>query len=151
MEAIRNGSLRPLYGKLPIGQWNVEGLTKVKIFQLQQVMVNRGFGVLCMQETHCVRSEYYVNGDGYFVVLSGTDGQGRDFSGVGFLIAPWARSAIIGFKQISARVACLKMRVQGGKLVVVNGYAPHNGYPHDVRQAFFHEITQAFLTMSCYG
>ena len=87
-------------------------------------MQRRDVGILCMQETHKKNSDYYVTAEGFLVVLSGSAGEGREHAGVGFLIAPWFRKCIVGFTQKSARLASLKIRVEGGKLVIVNGYAP---------------------------
>ena len=44
-----------------------------------------------------------------------------------------------------------KFKVEGGKLVIVNGYAPHNGHPFDVRQQFYSELAEEYSRVSSYG
>ena len=99
-----------------IATWNVEGLlTASKLEQLKLVMLRRRLGIMCLQETHVSGSPYYVS-DGFLVVLSGgTDGQ-REYAGVGFLVSPSVRSAVIGFTQHSNRMVSLKLRVRAGRL-----------------------------------
>ena len=80
----------PTTGELPIGQWNVEGLTPSKVVQLQQVMRQRKIGIICMQETHLKNSDYYID-NVYLVILSGSTSEGREPAGVGF-IGPLAPS-----------------------------------------------------------
>ena len=60
-------------------------------------MKERSIDVLCMQETRVKHSPYYTVGAGFLVVLSGSAADGREFAGVGFIIAPWVRKSICGF------------------------------------------------------
>ena len=68
--------------------------------------------VLCLQETwkkeSCVKFE-----NGYMVSLSGSDAKERSWAGVGFVVAPRCTRAVQSFKQISDRLAGLKIRVRG--------------------------------------
>ena len=88
--------------------------------------------VLCLQETRVPQAEYYNEG-GYKVILSGGDGTLRSWTGVGFVVAPWCTHRIYGFLQFSDRMASLKIKVAGGKVGIINGYAPHNLKPYDER------------------
>ena len=111
----REGRVYPLTGHLRVGSWNVEGLTATKIEELMDYMIENSLLVLCLQETHVANSDYYVTNRGYTVILSGTGSTERERAGVGFIVAPSALSAVIGFRQVSARLCCLKVRTPGGK------------------------------------
>ena len=85
-------------------------------------------------------SEYYTTDEGFLVILSGSSEEKREYAGVGFIVAPWFRSSIIGFCQASRRYACLKFKISGGKAAVISAYAPHGGLSWDKRFAFFYEL-----------
>ena len=77
--------------------------------------------------TYIVGAEAYATDAGFFLVLSGGVVGQRDYAGVGFLIAPYARAFMIGFMEHSDRLATLRLRVSGGQFGVIAAYAPHNG------------------------
>ena len=131
--------------------WNVEGLSDAKIVQLQRVMVSRDIKVLCLQETHVAKSEYRVTDEGFLLIQSGRQDDERESAGVGFLVAPDVRRSVIGFCQMSRRVAYVKLRVKGGKAVIFSAYAPHNERPFDERQTFYSELQDAYHSTSCHG
>ena len=82
-------------------------------------------------------SDYYDTEDGFLVVLSGKATDKKDYAGVGYLIAPSARSSVIGFCQAHERYAALKLRSSGGKIAIITAYAPYYGHPYDERLDFF--------------
>ena len=137
IELWRGASLRPAAPRLRLGTWNVEGLSCGKLHQLQAAMQRRGLAVLCVQETHLAGASTYISDEGFLVILSGSRAATAERSGVGFLVALWARHFVIGFVLHSARLATLKLRTVGGKMAIVNAYAPHNGKPRDERVEFF--------------
>ena len=132
--------MRPTSGDFVIASWNVEGLSDAKLIQLQRVMVSRNIKVLCLQETRVAKSEYRVTEEGFLLIQSGRRDDERESAGVGFLVAPDVRRSVIGFCQMSRRIAYVKLRVKGGKAVVFTAYAPHNRRPFDERQAFYSEL-----------
>ena len=138
--AIRSGRLRPSSPQLKVASWNVEGLTDSKLMQLEMIMEERGISLLCIQETKRSMSDVWATAGGYFVILSGSNGSGKERAGVGFIIAPSLRTAIVSFRQENDRMAALKLRVRGGKAVFVSAYAPHSGYVYSVWQKFFHNL-----------
>ena len=85
------------------------------------------------------------------MIMSGSVGEGREHAVVGFIVAPGARPAIAGFLQLSSRIACLKMRVAGGKLSMISAYAPHEGHSYDQRQQFYSELDSAYAHTSANG
>ena len=105
-----------------------------------------------MQETHYSNSfSRYLDG-GFLLINSGTDSGKRSYSGVGFLVAPWLRSAVYSFAMHSDRICVLKIRVRGGKFAIINNYSPTNsGYDYSVRQTHFGELRRIYSSVSCYG
>ena len=81
--------------------------------------------ILCIQETHYTQSDHWITDAGYLVIFSGN--KYSTHAGVGFIIAPFMRKAIYGFDCLNARLMSIKIRVPGGKIAIINGYAPHSG------------------------
>ena len=107
--------------------WNVEGLTEEQVIQLQNTMRELGISVLAMQETHVNEAPHYIIEEGFLMILSGSGAKG-EWAGVGSMVAPWARSCIIGFCQASARMASLRVKIEGGSVAIISAYAPHGGH-----------------------
>ena len=122
----------------------------MKLIELQQVMSMYGLGILCIQETHRLGIERYVSAEGYLVILSGSDidaeqqQQQQEWAGVGFIIAPWAISAVIGYCAETSRLASIRVKVRGGCMMFISAYAPHGGYTEDKRQEFFALLSRFF-------
>lgn len=123
--------------------WNVEGLRDdlSKSDEIIESMKTLRINVCCLQETH-VRGATYFMHNGYLVILSGQtdDSKNHRNTGVGFIVSPPACKSVIGFHLLSDRLAMLKLKVSGGCLHVLCGYAPHSGYHYQVRRDFFHEL-----------
>ena len=65
----------------------MEGFTEAKRVTLQNLMLERNIGIICMQETHRSKADYYITAEGFLVILSGSDVP-PEHAGVGFLVAP---------------------------------------------------------------
>ena len=76
--------LRPMRHGLQIASWNVEGLTEAKIIALQQIMEKQSIDIMCIQETHRKKSDYFTTEENYLFVLSGSSDEGAEWAGVGF-------------------------------------------------------------------
>ena len=137
-------------GESPHGTWKASRTLKY-VVRLQTVMERRNIGVLRVQETHRRNSDYFCTEEGYLVVLSGGVGEGREWVGVGFIFAPFMRRSLIGFRQLSSRSACAKIRVQGGKIALWSVYAPHGGKPPDEQQAFYTDLGVHLGQSSSHG
>ena len=131
--------------------WNVEGLTEDKLLTLQTYMLKYNIDLICLQESHRTKSDYYVTDAGCFVILSGAAGSCKEYAGVGLVVAPWTRRSVVGFCQYSNRLASLKLRVPGGKAVFFSPYTPHSGKSLDERQAFFQSTAGIFSKTSSHG
>ena len=147
---IRQAACTPFEGKLRLATWNVEGLTHIKIYELIQFMRRRCISVLCIQETHILKSPYYTV-DGFLVILSGSSSGERETAGVGFILSPNAQKSLVGFLQQTNRLACLKLRVKFGQIAIISAYAPHSGWAFDDRQAFFQQLSTMYERTSVNG
>ena len=76
---------------------------------------------------------------------------GREYAGVGFIIAPWLYHAIIGFTQLSNRLASLQIRIKHGSIIRISAYAPHNDKSFEERFKFYAALEDFYNTRSCHG
>eukprot|EP00959_Pyramimonas_sp_CCMP1952_P015781 333843-Pyramimonas_sp.AAC.2 len=149
---FRGGRLSVASAGLQLGTWNVEGFTEAKLVELQMHMKSYGIDLLCLQETHKPKSEYTVTEEGFPLIFSGASADDvNETVGVGFLISPRLRRSVVGFRQASSRMASLKLRVVGDKILVCSAYAPHSGKPPSERQTFFQELNTFLGSLSCHG
>ena len=127
-----------------LATWNIEGLcgsSIVKQVELMQFMQQRDVDILCIQETHLCGAEYkFIDGLLWFFSGIPAEEPSRNHSGVGFVVAPWAVSAVISFNAHSERLASLKLRVSSGTLTIESAYSPHSGHAVYVRQHFFTDL-----------
>ena len=115
-------------------------------------MLKYNIHILCLQETRKPLSDYSITEKGFILILSGkSNTEEREYAGVGFLIAPSIRSTIIGFCQHSNRIACLKIRVPGGKAAILSCYAPHAGRDFEERLGYFQDLAKFWKSVSSYG
>ena len=136
-----------------IATWNIEGASLedlTKLTEVIRIMRQRKIGVMALQETHiCGSPLLYI--DGYFIILSGGTGDGREYAGVGFIVAPSLRQSIASFTQHSARIASLTMRVEGGTLAIISAYAPQSKRPYEERKHFHHELQDVYRSRRAHG
>ena len=99
--------------------------------------------VLCLQETWLQESEVYGE-QGYLVVLSGSDDTERSWAGVGFILAPHCRSRVKAYRQVSDRIAYVKLRVTGGVAGIISAYTPHNLKPLPERVELVEQLDGAY-------
>ena len=138
-----------------VATWNVEGISLEKCTKLpdiQRWMRIYNIALICIQETHCKGSSYFTD-NGFLVILSGTESVGseRSYTGVGFVVAPWAKHAVEGFIQYDERLASIKVRVCGGQVIFVSAYAPHSGHSFETRHDFFTRAHGFIHSQRCHG
>ena len=106
-----------------IATWNIEGMagtSQVKFAELRVFMKENGISILCIQETHVIHTDHYIE-DGFSIFLSGAgENVSRSYAGVGFIVAPWAIAAVVNFKLISDKLANLQVKVIGEVLNLVS-------------------------------
>ena len=120
--------------------------------ELQWHMQQQSIDIICLQETHREDSDVQITDAGFLLILSGqAETEVAETAGVGFLLSPHVRRNLVGFQQPSARMARIKLRVPGGKWVLCNIYAPHNGKDFAVRHAFFQNVATWLTQQSRHG
>ena len=72
---------------------------------------------------------------------------------MGFIVAPWVWKHIISYKQVSSRMAILRMKVHGGSMAIISAYAPPSTqkHPYDERQKYYREFGDAVGQVSVHG
>ena len=116
MHEIRGGPLICNKDPLCICTWNVEGLSDVKLHELERIMDYLGIHIMCIQETHIAGADLYLSDAGSLIILSGGVPGEREHAGVGFIISALARAFVIGYKEHTNRLASLRIRISGGQL-----------------------------------
>ena len=111
----------------------------VKVVELIHYMKANKAALMCLQETHVPGSAYYEV-DGYSVILSGSEGAESRCAGVGFIVAPRLKKAVVSFCQYSPRLASIRIRVTGGCAVFISSYAPHSGHSFEDRSVFYTDL-----------
>ena len=88
------------------------------------LMKEHHLGLLILTETKS--TQYYsYNSEGYLIVFSGTSKDKH--GGVGAIVAPWMRPALLDVLQVSSRIIQLSFKERGGNFHVIGTYAPHSG------------------------
>ena len=126
-----------------LATWNVEGLrgdSSVKRYELIHHMREYDIDIVCIQETHLRGAEYFSIEGFTFFLSGGSVDAGRSHSGVGFVVSPGASRAVITFHAYTDRVACLKLKVNGGTVSLISVYCPHSGHDAEVRRQLFADL-----------
>ena len=114
-----------------IATWNVEGMSgpsEIKYAELCMSMRQHGIALLCLQETHIFGAEKFEY-ESLSIFLSGENlRDGRSYSGVGFIVAPWAIRAVVSFQAINDRLARIRLKVFGGILNVFSVDISNDGH-----------------------
>ena len=84
--------------------------------------------VLCLQEMRTV---------------STTSPNHREYAGVGFVLSPVARNALVRTTFVNSRLACISLLISGGELNIINTYVPQNARPEEERRAHFEQLQLA--------
>ena len=74
------------------------------------------------------------------MTISTADAQTQEHAGVGFVLCPQARGALLRTHYVHSRLACVTMLLQSGELSIVNALAPHKARPEEERHDFFEEL-----------
>ena len=102
------------------------------------LMKEHHLGLLILTETKT--TQYYsYDSEGYLIVLSGTNKDKH--GGVGAIVAPWMRPALLDVLQVSSRIIQLSFKKRGGNFHVIGTYAPHSGLDfEEVRDPYWESL-----------
>ena len=109
--------------------------------QLTLYMRTRNIDVLCLQETKVKRTSYYLVDSYTFYTFSSCDSAQREHYGMGFVLSPLARKALLRMLPGTSRVAGLSLHTGAGELSLLNSYAPHNLHDPEAKQAHYDELS----------
>ena len=123
------------YGfKLKIVTFNVRSLLKATMHrQIIDHMRRHDIHILCMQETRSKNTTQYVVDNFTFLTVSTVNTNQPEYAGVGFVLSPMARNALLRTSFINSRIACISVLIRGGELNILNTYVPQNARPEDER------------------
>jgi len=85
------------------------------------------------------------------VILSGSSTLGREWAGVGFIVAPKVNKSVVGYCQYNNRMASLKVKTTGGVFAVLSVYAPHNLKDVSEKYAFYDDLGKLLKATSTNG
>ena len=93
-------------GHLRFATWNAEGLAQSKIMELQWHMQQQAIDIVCVQDTHREDSDVQITDAGFLLMFSGqAETKVAETAGVGCLLSPHVRRNLVGWQQLSARMA----------------------------------------------
>ena len=96
-----------------------------------------------MQETRSKNTTQYVVDNYTFLTVSTASGSQPEYAGVGFVLSPTARNALVRTMFTSSRIACISLLIKGGELNILNIYVPQNARPEDERRHHFDQLQRA--------
>ena len=100
-------------------------------------MKQHSLHVLCLQETKSKNTTQYVVDNYTFLTVSTADPNHQEHAGVGFVLSPTARRALLRTHPVSSRFASITLLTASGEFSILNCYAPQSGRPEEERQEFF--------------
>ena len=74
------------------------------------------------------------------MTISTAPDEKQEFAGIGFVLSPAARKALLRTHFENSRLASITLLTAAGELTVINCYVPQNGRPEAERRAFFQEL-----------
>ena len=100
-------------------------------------MKQHSLHVLCLQETKSKNTTQYVVDNYTFLTVSTADPNHQEHAGVGFVLSPTARRALLRTHPVSSRFDSITLLTASGEFSILNCYAPQRGRPEEERQEFF--------------
>ena len=107
--------------------------------------------VLCLQETKSKQTTQYVVDNYTFMTISTAPSSQPEHAGVGFVLSPLARNALVRVQPVNSRIASVSLLMAAGELHIVNTYVPHNARPEDERRAHFDQLQEHTETLKRKG
>ena len=135
-----------------IATLNVRSLLKQTMHkQIIDYMRLHDIHVLCLQETRSKNTTQYVVDKFTFMTVSTTSPNQPEYAGVGFVLSPVARHALIRTTFVNSRLARISLLISGGELNILNTYVPQNARPEEERRAHFEQLQNAISKIEHKG
>ena len=107
--------------------------------------------IVCLQETKSRSTTQYVIDNYTFMNITTADAQTQERAGVGYVLCPQARGALLRTHYVHSRLACVTLLLQSGELSIVISHAPHKARPEEERHDFFEELQHAIDSVQANG
>ena len=131
----------PYAQPLTIVSFNTRSLLKTTMHsQLVSYMQQRNVHVMCLQETRSKQTTQYLVDKYTFMTITTAPDDKQEFAGIGFVLSPAARKALLRLHFLNSRLASITLLTAAGELTIINCYVPQNGRPEAERRTFFEEL-----------
>ena len=142
----------PYASTLKIASFNTRSLLKLTMHrQLIDYMRAHNIEALCLQETKSKHTTQYVVNNYTFMTVNTAPSNQQEHAGVGFVLSPLARNALVRTQPVNSRIASVSLLMAAGELHIINTYVPQNARPEDERRAHFDQLHTHTESLKCKG
>uniref|UniRef100_A0A8D8WQC9 Craniofacial development protein 2 n=1 Tax=Cacopsylla melanoneura TaxID=428564 RepID=A0A8D8WQC9_9HEMI len=127
--------------EIRIGTLNVGSMTG-RGREVADLMRRRRIQILCVQETRWRGNKAKELGDGYKLIYSSANEEGRN--GVGIVLDEDMKTKVTSVNRKSDRVMNVKLQLDDMELNVLSTYAPQVGCEDEVKDAFWRDVEEEF-------
>ena len=129
--------------RLRYASWNVGTMTG-RARELADVLKRRRINVACLQETRWKGTKAREIGEGYKFFYCGSDGKKN---GVGIVLDNNLKESVMDVKRINDRLIVVKVMLENVVMNVISTYAPQVGCEERVKEKFWEDFDEAFMTI----
>ena len=123
---------------LTVGTWNVQTLWAAGKLELLRNETKRfRYDIIGISEVRWTGKGETPNGD---LIWSGEESS--HMRGMGFLLSPQAKKALIGYKPISSRIISARFDAAPFKISVIHVFAPTSSSSEEEIEAFYNDIEE---------
>lgn len=122
-----------------IGTLNIGSMTG-KSREIADLMARRRINILCVQETRWRGNKAKEIGEGYKLIYSGANGQGRN--GVGIILDKEWKEHLVRVNRRDDRIMSVGLDIGGATTNIVSAYAPQVGCDDEDKENFWRALDQ---------
>ena len=133
--------MRPKKRALPlrVGTLNVGTMTG-RGWAIADLMKTRKVNILCVQETRWKGNKAKELGEGYKLVYSGANKEGRN--GVGIILSSEMKNGIVEVNRKNDRIIWIRLTVEECTVSIFSVYAPQIGCPDEEKDRFWSDLQE---------
>ena len=125
--------------RLRVGTLNVGSMTG-RGRALADLMKTRGVDILCVQETRWKGNKARELGEGYKLIYSGANEEGRN--GVGIVLSSEMKKEVIEVSKRNDRIIWMRIMVGNCTVNIFSAYAPQTGCPEEEKDGFWSDLEE---------
>ena len=146
------------YKCLRLMSQNVQSLSEDKEEELIGKIYSKNFHIICLQETWRQGAQQWSNNECTVITNGPPEGQTRVGQGVAIVLGPqatvaWTKSGQRVYR-FGQRIVAVRLEFKTARkihhLFIVSGYAPHSGYPLEIREEYQSQLRQCIETCTSY-